>query len=312
MGADAVQLTGLAARCDWVVVSDTKAPEVALRQRHPGENPTTVFLSLRNPFAALAFFAAEVLPRLEHPFVLISGSEDVTLPLQCDSRWRAFTGQEEELFWQIASHPQLRCWWAENLDWAFAPTIRPLPLGLLPGAATEAALLPAAECPTPVQERELLVLCAHRLRPGPQWRGRQQLADHLRGLQLPWLLVETNELPAAAFAALLRRCSFVICASGGGWDPCPKLWHALLHGAIPIVRSSALNPVWQQLPVWVVDRWDAVDWSLPALERQRAELAQRWPAQQQLLHALSLDGWWQQIVASLEASPADETMAASD
>ena len=35
-GADAYRLTGVAARCDWVLLSDTAAPEVALARRVDG------------------------------------------------------------------------------------------------------------------------------------------------------------------------------------------------------------------------------------------------------------------------------------
>jgi hypothetical protein len=303
-GAHGVQLTGLAGRCDWAVLSDHQPPQAVLSRRQACGVPATIFLSLRNPFAALHFFHAEVLPLLHQPFVLVSGSEDVTLPLQCDQRWRSFTAEEECILWQIAQHPLLRCWWAENLDWAFSAKVRPLPLGVLPGNATAAELLAAPQQPRPVLERELSVLCAHRERPGPQWRSRAALSDQLRQLDRPWIHVVDEELPPARFAALLQRCSFVICASGGGWDPCPKLWHALLQGAIPVVCSGALDPVWQPWPVWVVERWHTVDWSRPALERRRAALAERFPPRHQLLQALSLESWWQRIVASLDGTQA--------
>jgi hypothetical protein len=299
-GASAVVLTGVAARCDWVITSDTSPPLVELRRLRGEAGPGTIFLSLRNPFVALAFFAEEVLPQLREPFVLISGSEDITLPLQCDQRWRPFSSAEDAQLEQIASHPLLRRWYAENLDWPFAAKLEALPLGVLPPTAADGSepLLEVGTPPPPVAERELLVLCAHRLRPGPQWQGRARLSQRLRSLGYPWLLLPEQELPPRAYRELLRRCSFVICASGGGWDPNPKLWHALLQGAIPIVRSSALDPVLAELPVWIVDSWEAVDWRQPALAEQRQAISTRQPSGDGLHPQLLLDSWWQLLAAN--------------
>jgi hypothetical protein len=295
-GANAVVLTGVAARCDWVITSDTRPPLVELRRLRGEACPGTIFLSLRNPFVALAFFAEEVLPQLREPFVLISGSEDITLPLQCDQRWRPFSRAEDAQLEQIASHPLLRRWYAENLDWRFATKLNPLPLGVLPPTAADGSEpLLEVGTPPPVMERELLVLCAHRLRPGPQWQGRARLSQRLRSLDYPWLLQPEQELAPLAYRELLRRCSFVVCASGGGWDPNPKLWHALLQGAIPIVRSSPLDVVLAELPVWIVDRWEAVDWRLPALEKQRQALKTKQNDKALLLRELSLDQWMLKI-----------------
>ncbi len=296
-GASAVVLTGLAARCDWVITSDTHPPEVELRRLCGTATPRTIFLSLRAPFAALAFFATDVLPQLRAPFVLISGSEDITLPLQCDARWRCFTAQEDHWLLQIAGHPLLEHWYAENLDWPFGAKLKPLPLGVLPPTAPgdQQALLQPSEPPPPPQERELLVLCAHRIREGAQWRERAALTHRLRQLGYDWILVHDEEIPAEAFTALLRRVSFVICASGGGWDPCPKLWHALWHGAIPILRSGALDPWLASLPVWVVPSWEQPDWSRPALRRQREAILQAAPPRHHWVRQLELASWWHAI-----------------
>ena len=301
-GASGVVLTGLAARCDWVITSDSAAPLVELRRLCCETSPGTIFLSLRNPFISLAFFAQQVLPQLRRPFVLISGSEDITLPLQCDLRWRPFSSAEDAWLEQIASHPLLRRWYAENLDWPFAAKVRPLPLGVLPPTAADGseALLDVGTPLPPLAERELLVLCGHRIRPGPQWQARARLSERLRNLGYPWLLVPEQELPPLAYRELLRRCSFVICASGGGWDPNPKLWHVLLQGAIPIVLSSALDPVLAQVPVWIVANWQEVDWRQPALAEQRQALSARQPSGDGLRQQLLLDHWWHLITDLLE------------
>lgn len=41
---------------------------------------------------------------------------------------------------------------------------------------------------------------------------------------------------------LMQSHAFVLCAEGGGVDPSPKAWQAILHGAIPIIRRDQYLP----------------------------------------------------------------------
>src|SRR5690606_38296292 len=81
-GADAYVVNGIARRCDWVVLSDRQPPQASLVRQVETEAPRHVFVSLREPFQALAFFIERVLPMIRGPFVLVSGSEDASLPRQ--------------------------------------------------------------------------------------------------------------------------------------------------------------------------------------------------------------------------------------
>lgn len=300
-GAHRVLLTGIAACCDWAVVSDTEPPEVELRRLVNTERPRLIFLSLRNPFAAVLYFAENVLPLLNHPFVLISGSEDVTLPLQCDYRWRTFSDREDQCLYDIASHPHLVHWFAENLDWSFNDRVSPLPLGVLPPPVEEECLVSINHMPVPLEERELLILCANRIREGLQWKQRSKLKDWLASLNQDWIILPEHECSAAEFSQLLSRCSFVVCASGGGWDPCPKLWHALIHGSIPIVkRGTLVDSISKDLPMWIIDNWQDIDWSQKSLLDKRTEILTNYPTCDKLKTHLSLSFWREKIESFLK------------
>ena len=302
-GAHRVLVTGIAACCDWAVVSDTQPPEVEIRRLVDTDRPRLIFLSLRNPFAAILYFAESVLPLLRHPFILITGSEDITLPLQCDHRWRAFNAREDQCLQDIASHPHLVHWFAENLDWSFSDRLSPLPLGVLPPPVEEASLVSSTSKPVPLEERELLILCANRIREGPQWEQRSRLREWLVSFNQDQFILPEHECPAAEYAELLRKCSFVVCASGGGWDPCPKLWHALIHGSIPIVkRSSLVNSLSEDLPMWIVDHWRDIDWSQESLLEKRTEILSYYPDYDQLQTRLSLTFWRKKVESHLECA----------
>jgi hypothetical protein len=44
---------------------------------------------------------------------------------------------------------------------------------------------------------------------------------------------------------------------GNGLD-CHRTWEALALGCIPIVKSSGIDPLFDELPVWIVNQWSDV------------------------------------------------------
>jgi hypothetical protein len=297
-GADAYRITGIAARCDWVVLSDTSEPRVHLVRHCPG-TPRTVFLSLRSPVPALQHFACNLLPLLTQPFVLVSGSEDVTVPNQQDRRWPPFDAAERALVARILAHPLLRRWHAENLDDCEDPRFTPLPLGRV----FADGIVPADPGPPPpTAGRTLRMLCAHRIRDGAQWEPRRQVSALCRG---PWrglcTLME-EEVPEHDFVQEMRRHAFVLCVEGGGFDPSPKAWQAIEHGAIPIVRRTALAPAYTELPVAFVPAWEASAIDAPLFAAWTARFAPAHDvaaARAETLRRLTLDFWWDRIAADL-------------
>lgn len=297
-GAEAYKITGIASRCDWVLLTDRAAPQAHLVRRVETDQPRHIFLSMRSPFTAIPHFARHVLPTLTAPFVLVSGSEDATVPVQMDQRWRRFDASEQEAIQQVLDHPLLLHWVAENLDSASHPKLRPIPVGMVYN--DEPKIRDSTACPTvpPTATRPLRVLCAHRTRPGPQWDRRKHVTEMAQTCWANWCTIIQEEISEAAFLALLTQHAFVFCVEGGGLDPSPKAWQAALHGSIPIVRQTALAPAYQHLPVAFVADWtpDALD---PA--RLHAWLTHLAPhhdnadRRKEVLHRLSLEYWWDYV-----------------
>lgn len=298
-GANAYKLTGIAARCDWVVLSDFRLPHTALLQRIETAAPRHVFLSMRSPFDALRFFCRDVLPRIEGRFVLVSGSEDATVPNQTDTRWRPFDATERAMIAALLDDPRLIQWFAENLD-APHPRMSALPVGMVwpDGPPDPSAVLPD---PPPLGPRPLRVFCAHRVRDGAQWELRRKVSGLASGPWADFTTQPAGELSEAAFKAEVEAHSFVICAEGGGVEPAPKAWLVLLHGAIPILRDSALGPAYRALPVAFVPEWNDTAITLAQLAAWKAALIPFFDApdsRAQVLERLGLDFWWRQIEAA--------------
>lgn len=56
----------------------------------------------------------------------------------------------------------------------------------------------------------------------------------------------------------LLESSFVISPRGNGLD-CHRTWEALLMGCYPIVITSTLDPLYEDLPVVIVNRWEEIN-----------------------------------------------------
>ncbi len=306
-GATGYVLGGIAARCDWVLLSDSVAPHVDLRGADQTDSPRHVFLSMRSPFLALRAFCQDVLPRLETGFVLVSGSEDVTLPRQTDQRWRAFDAEERAMIAAVTDDIRLRHWFVENLDTAFHPKVSPLPLGLV-GAA---GFAPPPPGPVPPHAlRDPRALCCHRLRPGRQWAIRHHVSGLVRTAWQACSVHQDDGLSLDDYRQALRHHAFAICVEGGGLDPSPKAWEALLAGCIPIVRRSACTAAYQDLPVAYVE-----DWTPECLDRDRL---QGWATElspfidepalrADVLEKLTMRYWWGKIEA--QARPRDVVLS---
>ena len=303
-GAAAYRITGIAERCDWVVLSDHQPPHAVLVNRSGAASPRHVFLSLRSPFEAIAYFIDKVLPLITSPFVLVSGSEDVTVPHQIDQRLRRFSPEEFARIQALLDDPRLVHWVAENLDDGAHPKMSPLPLGMVfpepvPGNRIGIPAVP------PLATRPLRVLCAHRVRGGPQWDLRRKVTELCRRHFAGLCTILEEEVSEEAFFDLVRAHAFVICVAGGGLDPAPKAWHAMLYGAIPIILSTPLDPAYAQLPVAMVDNWDEQALTLPRLQKWRSMYAPQHDGEAQraaLIQRLGADYWWASICARLPDS----------
>lgn len=298
-GAEAYHLTGIAGRCDWVVLSDRVEPFAADRLRTEVSEVRTVFVSLRSHEAALAHFFAHVLPRLTRPFVLITGSEDITLPYQTDKRWPAMPEALLAQVMGLADHPLLQAWFCENLDTAFHEKVEPLPLGLVSPDADRDPL-----CQPPrwnrLDRRAKRVLCAHRVRDGDQWEPRRRVTELANAHWRSFTTILTESVSEDEFAELLQTHAFVLCVEGGGLDPSPKAWQSLLNGAVPIMRDTPTTAGYEAWPCIRVPDWRAdtlhsdklEDWfnqffANGFMRRNRSQVLER----------LGLDYWWAKIEA---------------
>ena len=294
-GAAAYRLTGIAARCDWAILTDggVDGADVSLRGDF-SRQPRTVFLSLRSFFHAIPYFYEEILPKIDKNFVLITGSEDITLPNQVDARFRPFNSKEKEIIDRIIKDERLIHWFAENRD-EIRPKMSSLPLGFHPVGKNK---LPIAKLQ--IKDRPLRVLCAHRMHKGAQYEARWRVTRLCEERFQEFSTILREEVPHLEYYQLVQQYPFVLCVHGGGLDPSPKAWGCIAHGSIPIIKSSVLDDAYSQLPVAFVDDWNENCLSLQKLRAWVEELAHYYDSEQfraETLYKLSVDYWWDRIAS---------------
>ena len=100
-----------------------------------------------------------------------------------------------------------------------------------------------------------------------------------------------NIQPVKDFAEYLddlSRTVFVVSPLGNGMD-CHRTWEALIMGCFPIVKSCTLNPLYQGLPVVIVNDWSEVTESF-LVEKQRELSEKTWD-----LKSLFAPYWFQRV-----------------
>jgi hypothetical protein len=203
----------------------------------------------------LTFFLNYVLPEIDRLFIVIITGEDLTFPNQVDIRWQ--NPMELELikntYNAIINHPLLIHCYIENRDEIHEKTSS-IPLGINPREMPNSNIdyiLKYMDNYSNLKSRELKVICVHRDR-----AGDRQLINIYKNTTWKNLVITDGEFKHDSWYNLLQTYPFIICAHGGGLDPCPKIWEALCCGCIPIIKKSALDDIYINFPVVFVDDWN--------------------------------------------------------
>lgn len=231
-------------------------------------------------------------------FTLITGDSDATLPLQVDLRFGSYENSGiHAILRSLHDDKRLFRWYSQNLDSAW-DKITPIPLGFWESGGTGLLRMALRQDPgSPIRARTLKVFCAHRHREGPQWQKRKLVSERAQG---DWKeCVDFYEsVPPADFFTTICDYPFVMCVGGGGLDPSPKAWTALLAGAIPIIENNPTTMAYRDLPVIFVDSWDDLELNTTLLREWVDRLAPHFELPElrmAVLEKLSMGYWLKRI-----------------
>ncbi len=219
---------------------------------------------------ALNNFVTKVLPNLTRPFILLTNNSDWTIP-----------DDVQEEFNSLVESPLLTHWFAQNciID---HPKVTRIPIGLdyhtlIPTRKktfhwTSPEIHPWGIKQPPIeQEQQLITL---KMKSPPFWYrrikayanfqflmttryGKVDRVDAYETIPKDLVFYEPAKCTRLACWKNMIKHAFVISPQGNGLD-CHRTWEAICLGSVPIVKSSGLNPLFDNLPVWIVNDWSEV------------------------------------------------------
>lgn len=219
---------------------------------------------------ALNNFVTKVLPTITVPFILVTNNSDLTIP-----------DHVQQEFDVLINHPLLVHWFAQNCVSSHSKITR-IPIGLdyhtlIPTRNQSFAWsLPEMHAwglkqPPLKQEQELL---NYKNSSKPFWErnwkayanfqflmttryGKVDRVDAYNTIPKHLVFYEPNKCTRDVCWKNMVQYAFVISPHGNGLD-CHRTWEALCLGCIPIIKTSGLDPLFEDLPVWIVDSWSDV------------------------------------------------------
>jgi len=254
-----VSSRGLLKSCDYYSLT----PYSSIKQLH-NYLPLEKAKAIKNPSiyicsSAILHFINSMMPLIDFSFILVSGDCDETVPQE------VLTHND---FNKLLNDPRLIHWFCQNMTIDHNKITR-MPIGLDYHTLTVRPLWgPISSCYH--QEKMLLMIKEKAL---PFWdRNIKCYAnfhftmntklgydrkDAFQKINKDLIYYEEKIVTRLITWNKQKDYSFVICPHGGGLD-CHRNWEALCLGCIPIVKTSAIDNLYRDLPVLIVKDWHII------------------------------------------------------
>lgn len=220
---------------------------------------------------AIPNFVTKVLPKLTRPFILVTNNSDWTIPND--------VSKEAEI---LLTHPLLTHWFAQNciLD---DPKLTRIPIGLdyhtlkptRPKRSfgwSQPEMHPWGQKEEPLIQEQLLISLRKQSKPFYERQikayanfqflmttryGKVDRVECLNTVPKDLVYYEPKKCFRKKSWETMVNLTFVLSPQGNGLD-CHRTWEALCLGCIPILKTSGLDPLFADLPVWIVQDWKEV------------------------------------------------------
>jgi hypothetical protein len=203
----------------------------------------------------------QLLAQIPCPIILVSGDADEDAPTNI------FASEKD--FLTFIENPKIIHWFAQN-GIITHPKFSPIPIGLDYHTMSQAVTHWGPKL-SPTEQEQLLQTIHQAAAPLSQRILKAHAnfhflmttkygADRVRAKELiPSDLVdyETRRVDRETTWRNQSKYTFVISPHGNGLD-CHRTWEALCLGCIPIVRTSPLDALYADLPVYIVNDWSDV------------------------------------------------------
>lgn len=251
-----VSSRGLLYSCDWYSFSPsssiTKLHDYPPFSNHNLRKHPIIYVCST---AILHFI--QLLPQIDTDFVLVSGDSDATIPDDL--------GTVRGALEQLLSNKYLKHWFCQNMTLTHDKITR-LPIGLdyhtlekhaLWGSITSAKkqeemLISVRNTMRPFWERKIMCYANYHFAMTPDRKDAEQ------SIAKSIVYYEPTKIERFDTWKKQIQFAFVISPHGEGLD-CHRTWEALCLGCIPIVKTSKIDKLYDELPVLIVNEWKDVN-----------------------------------------------------
>lgn len=215
--------------------------------------------------SAIPHFIHTLFKQIEFQFILVSGDCDETIP------YDIFESKED--FTKFIDNPKIIHWFSQNwvgnhskvslipigLDYHTMAT-RQIYWGPITSPEDQEKLLTMVKSKSkPFYERE--IKCYGNFQFLMTTKYGSDRIDAYNNIDKSLVFYEENKVLRLVSWNTQIQYAFVISPHGNGLD-CHRTWEALVLGCIPIVKTSKIDTLYEDLPVLIVNDWKDVNYDL--------------------------------------------------
>lgn len=254
-----VSSRGILKSCDYYSLT----PYSSIKHLH-NYLPLEKVKAIKNPSiyicsSAILHFINSMLPSIDFSFILVSGDCDETVPQEI------LTNND---FLKLVNDPRLIHWFCQNmtldhhkitrmpigLDY-HTLTTRPLWGPLMSCEQQEKMLLMIKDKSVPFYNRN--IICYANFHFTMNTKLGYDRKDAVKAINKDLIYYEEKPVTRLITWNKQKDYAFVVCPHGGGLD-CHRNWEALCLGCIPIVKTSPIDNLYNDLPVLIVKEWQNI------------------------------------------------------
>ena len=244
-----IDMINIAQSCDYFVTRDMSPENLALNlPKKPGD-------SLYVYPGYLEIFTKQYLHSINTEFVLVTGDEDTTIPYDIPY-----------ISMEILNNKYLLCWYAQNCV-STTDKLKQIPIGFNFFSIARGAI-PSWGPQQSIHDQEEDIFRLVRENKG---KDRIKLCygnfhlhitnpcryDVINIVPKDLVYYEPSSTYRINCWTNMVKYKFVLSPPGNGID-CHRTYEAIALGCIPIVKSSPLDPLYEGLPVIIVQDWSEV------------------------------------------------------
>jgi hypothetical protein len=223
--------------------------------------PTTYFTIYLMP-ECVRYFINVCLVNITKPFVIVSGSSDLTTPRDILSNTEMLNFLEDS---------RVIHWYGQNVDFVHKKVTN-IPIGLDYHSLLKPNVLKWHDNVINCNSQELmlsnivknskpfnirLTKCYANFHIELRSTLTNDRVDAVKNIDRAIIFYEPFQINRKTFWENQSNYKFAVCPHGGGYDT-HRLWECLVLGCIAIVKTSALDVLYKDLPVVIVNKWSDI------------------------------------------------------